>query len=318
MEKINPEDHKINALKNDLEKLSESFKLLYDATDQVSKEAAATADYLKEKLNNTETHYCQILNSINDLIITKDDKGRWTSANRFAQELYGLSPEDFLGKTDLEIAAAFPQHSAGLKYCTLTDEIAWRNKNPYREIENFEMADRNFYFDIIKTPVFKDGGQRHEIIIVGRDVTKTKDNESRLNACFGALNAASDNIAITDNHSNILFCNDKFLKTFKFDKHSDVEGRQMSILNSKKMGTDYWSKMWKAIRKNKPWHDIVINKDQENNLVECMISILPIMNGSPEPHYYICTLKTKNFCMERHTCTKKGIGMCDNNFHGCD
>lgn len=30
-----------------------------------------------------------------------------SSVNKFAQELYGLSPDDCLGKTDLEIAAKF-------------------------------------------------------------------------------------------------------------------------------------------------------------------------------------------------------------------
>jgi hypothetical protein len=57
------------------------------------------------------------------------------------------------------------------------------------------------------------------------------------------------------------------------------------------MPKDFFKKMWNTIRSNITWTETVINKCQNNKLINCLVTILPIMNGDPNPIFYICVMK---------------------------
>lgn len=280
-----------NNLVPDISKLLESFNLLQETTKLVSCEATNTASYLKDQLNSVTFRFFSVIDSINDLVIIKDGEGRWQTANKFAQQIFGFKPELHCGLTDPELAKVL--NAEDLNQCPASDNKAWISQKFHREIETFEIDGKIVHFDIIKTPIFNRDGSRKELIVIGRDITTYIESERRNRFLTAALNSASDNILLIDDNGIVNFCNDHFLKTFGFTSHNEIEGEPITVISSRLMTRAFFEKMWKTIRNNEVWNDVVINRHLDGRYVKCSVSIIPVMNGRPSPIYYLTTMKTK-------------------------
>ena len=281
-------------LQDDLAKLAESFKLLKETTEQVSTEATNTALFIKDQLKDTTYRFYSVIDSVSDLIIIKDSEGRWKTLNAFGQSLYGLNKGDYFNKTDLDLAKEYPLLSDGFAYCYETDKKAWETHTYYREIESFVIENQLRYFDIIKTPIFHKNGSKKELVVIGRDITEFKTNEFKNKAFIAAINSASDNILIIDPNGVVMFCNDAVIKTFGFNAHSCIEGQKISIISSDTMPKEIFKDLWVTVRSNNVWTGIIVNKHTSGYLINCKVTAIPVMNGEPEPIYYICTMKILN------------------------
>lgn len=116
------------------------------------------------------------------------------------------------------------------------------------------------------------------------DATKALEEEhSRTKACFLALNSASDGIVILDDKANIYFCNDEFLDQNNIDHYKNVLGLHVTEVLPH---IPKFSTVWKNVRQNKTQ----TIKCPES---ETVLTIVPMMNGEPQPIYYVCTFKSQ-------------------------
>lgn len=283
-------------IREDLNKLYESFALLKNTTENVSYEALTTASYLRKQLSQTVYLFFNVIDAVNDFILIKDRAGRWKTLNKFAQDLYGFSKiTDFYEKTDEEIANEFPHHKIGLLNCIETDNQAWESKSYFRATESFEINNQMRHFDIVKTPVFDEDGNRKELIIIGRDITDLKNSELRNKACMTALNSASDLLLIIDKLGFITFANEAFAEVFDFENSMDVINHSLFDILSENC-KDYItcdSAILYTIDTHNIWtEDVIVNKNDV--LLKYSIVIIPVMNGGPKPTYYICKMRLLN------------------------
>lgn len=280
--------------KIDLSSLDASLELLQTTSLSVGQAALDAAKSLEMQLEDSEVRLYSIIDSINDFVCVKDGEGRYKIMNSFGESMYGWFNREYIGKTDYELIEEFPQFKDHLLCCVASDIQTWENKTPLRTEEFAMLGGKTQVFDVIKTPVFNEDGTKKELIIVGRNVTEVKAKNSRVKACFNALNAASDVIIICDGDGNIVFCNDKFLQKYGFHDHRDVVGKRMSIISSGKTQKEVYEDLWKTIKSGKVWSGVVINRTQKGTEVKCRNTILPVMNGRPNPIYYICTMHDAN------------------------
>lgn len=274
-----------------LEQLDSSLELLRSTTAEVSLAAVEAAKVLEERLKDTESRLYGIIDSIDDFVLVKDGHGKWKTMNKFGQSLYGWHNYEYVGKTDEELMELYPEIRYHLADCSESDAQAWENGYPTRSEETVIINGKLQYFDVVKTPVFDELCNRKELIIVGRNITEVKSKNKRVKACFNALNAASDVITICDGHGYIVFCNDKFLQKYGFGDFHDVIGKKMNIISSGKTDNKIYEDLWKTIKSNKTWSGNIVNKTTKGIDVHCKVTIMPVMNGVPEPIYYICTMK---------------------------
>ena len=62
-----------------------------------------------------------------DLVCFKDGQGRWLEANAFTQNLFGLTPKEYLGKTDCDLAEALEPFRDTFFLCDKSDRLAWHS-----------------------------------------------------------------------------------------------------------------------------------------------------------------------------------------------
>lgn len=277
---------------DNMAKLSEAYNLLKQTTEQVTKEAYNTAEYIKNQLTDSNWRFFSVIDAVNDIILIKDCKGRWKTLNKFGQSLYKFNKEDYFNKTDREILAKFPQYRETFEYCIQTDEKAWSSGKSHREIEIFTDDKKQVhYFDVIKTPTYNDDKSKKELIVIGRDITEIQESDFKYKAFSHALNAASDNIFIIDKLGVVIMCNDAVIKTFGFTSHKCIEGHPISIIGSNTTSKAIFADLWTTVKNNNIWTGVIINKHISEALINCKVTAIPVMNGSPEPIYYICIMK---------------------------
>ena len=285
----------------DTARLDESLQLLRTTTVEVSEAAISAARVLEDRLHDSNMRFLSTIDAISDLVIVKDELGRWQTVNTVGQRVFGWSHGEYYQRTDEELAERYPQFKECLTTCTKTDRAAWATRKSSQSEEHIPDGTAEYIFDIIKTPIYNTDGSRKELIVVGRDVTAAREKERRMKVCFTALNSASDIIFIVDNLGKIFFCNDKFVQAFHLESYNQVVDKYVedalpfTIPNRKEM--------WARVTSNHVWEQVICPKYK--------MTILPMMNGAPEPIFYICTLKQISFT----ACTPEDCAQCQLNIH---
>jgi PAS domain-containing protein len=305
-------DFKKQALQDDLEKLSNSFRALKETINDVSSEANSTAIFLKENSEHVSVLFLSLIDMIDDIIIIKDYKNRWKILNKTGLDLFKIPYDELLNFSCLELADLHPHLYDTFIHCHNTDELAWNSKTSFRETMSFSINDNWEYFDIIKTPIFNMDGSRKELIAIGRNITDLKSENLRNKVCFDALNAASDNICIFNAKGTIIFCNDNMIKEFKLGNHNSIEGKHINTISNDDVFTNSTSEIWQTINNNISWKGFIKLKDLKENPIKGQTTILPVMNGSSHPSYFICMIKTKYYCRlskdtKFDTCCNKAV-----------
>ncbi|KRF30437.1 PAS domain S-box protein [Paenibacillus sp. Soil787] len=134
-----------------------------------------------ERLIEGEKRLRTLINSIPDLVIFKDDQGRWIEANDNALASFQLEGTDYQGMTDNELAASNEFYHDIYFQCMVSDHQAWEEGRQIRIQEIIPNPNGNSaILDVIKIPIYHADGTRKGLIIIGRDITELKHTEELL------------------------------------------------------------------------------------------------------------------------------------------
>ncbi len=137
---------------------------------------------LRQRLATREVQLRSLLDATPDIIWLKDGAGRWLETSRSGLALFQLEGTDYRGRSDRDLAdSAIPLYRDAFLACEESDEEAWRAGGSTRIEENIPLPDgTRRIFDIIKSPVFDEQGERRFLVVFGRDITRIKQVEEDL------------------------------------------------------------------------------------------------------------------------------------------
>jgi PAS domain S-box-containing protein len=162
----------------EIEAQSEEYSQINEELNQTNAELYLAKD--KAELN--ESRLLTFINSIPDVVCYKDGSGKWLLANNANLELFGLTGVDYLGKTDTDLADYTDKvYRNSFLTCMVSDDKCWQNRTTTRLNENIPtLAGEKKTFDIIKTPIFDNAGNRQVLAIVARDITELQNTRDEL------------------------------------------------------------------------------------------------------------------------------------------
>ncbi|PLT30760.1 PAS domain S-box protein [Peribacillus deserti] len=133
------------------------------------------------QLKEEEQRLSTLINSMVDFVNFKDGEGRWIKANTFGLKLFQLEQVNYIGLKDSELAEYTDFYNEALKYCEVSDEETWIEKEITRceEIIPLPNGDQKT-FDTIKVPLFNPDGSRKALVVIGRDITERVNAEKKL------------------------------------------------------------------------------------------------------------------------------------------
>ncbi|WP_209124909.1 PAS domain S-box protein [Alkalihalobacillus sp. BA299] len=128
-------------------------------------------------IRETEERFKFVMDLIPDLIVFKDDQGRWIEGNQTAREKISYFKDNHFNETD----PIYQQYNDFLFQVDETDQLALQFGTPIRrELILPQLNGEEEVFDIIKVPFSDDHILPKGLVVIGREITERKKTEQLL------------------------------------------------------------------------------------------------------------------------------------------
>ncbi len=233
------------------------------------------------RLAQSEATYHGIINNIDETVCIFDEQHRFLDMNLAAQQTYGYSREECLGRTpdflfaaDMNDAAClhenFRQAAAGHPQ---RFNFWFVSKTGQRSIREVSLS-RGEYFG---QPAF---------IAVTRDITERTKTEEKLRQAAAVMENTHEGVMITDAAPSLLAVNAAFTRITGYSA-DEVTGRNPRLLSSGRQDQTFYESMWKDLLKHGYWQGELWNRRKSGEIYPQLLTISTIYNDKQQPERYI-------------------------------
>ena len=172
-----------------------------------------------------------LVEAIPDAIFFKDGDGRWQVANSSAQQLFRTDQRAWQGRTDQEMAGDIAELKPVHEACILSDEKAWAaGKANFMEERILDVDGTLRDFEVLKVPLLHADGRRKGMVIVGRDVTDTRQYQRALRHSELMASSSRDIILrVRREDGRILDANPAALKAYGYTRPELLALREQDL-----------------------------------------------------------------------------------------
>jgi diguanylate cyclase (GGDEF)-like protein/PAS domain S-box-containing protein len=217
-----------------------------------------------------------LIEAIPDAIFLKDGHSRWLITNEKAKQLFQLHSIPWQGKTEMELADLHPEFRTAHETCLSDDEKTWEVGHLCLFNETVTTEDGSeLHFEVRKMPDFDENGDRHALVIIGRDITERKHAEDQLRIAAAAFET-HEAIMITDANANIIRVNRAFEKITGY-RADEVIGKNPRIFKSGQHDKAFYTHMWKSILSGS-WSGEMWDKHKSGLIYPKQVTITAVKN----------------------------------------
>ncbi|MFH1360216.1 MAG: PAS domain S-box protein [Candidatus Omnitrophota bacterium] len=232
---------------------------------------------MQKELMRREKNYRELVENANSVILRMDMHGNITFFNRFAQEYFGFTENEILGKN--VVGTIVPSiDSTGFELTRLAKEIIEHaERYQFNENENMTKDGRRVWVAWTNRVVDDEKSGSKEILCVGTDMTERRKQQQQLTKLFRAVEQSPVSVVITNYEGIIEYVNPSF---FQFTGYSIDEalGQNLRILKSGVHPQEFYKNLWDTITAGKEWRNEICNKKKSGELYWELTAISPIRN----------------------------------------
>jgi PAS domain S-box-containing protein len=196
------------------------------------------------------------------------------SWNPAAEELFGYSAEDIIGKhyplVDPERQNEFQRH---------VQQVADKRQTISYHTTRIKSSREKVLVEINASPFFNSEGKIRGIMFIFQDLTTKKEQEAYMRLLSSALNAAADGVIIADRLGEIQWVNPA-VTTMTGYRSDELIGENTSILKSGEHDKEFYEDMWGTILSGESWQNEVTNRRKDGSSYINLINITPVTDES--------------------------------------
>jgi PAS domain S-box-containing protein len=231
-----------------------------------------------------ENLFRKLVDSTRDSIIVIDDSEKVIYWNKSAEEQFGYTNEEVLGKNLHQLILPSIYHKAhnNLHKFRVTSEQELPNK--LMEVMAKRKSGALFPVEVSLSSVIVDG-QWYAVGVL-RDITKRKQNEEEIRKLSRAVEQSPSTVVITDLQGNIVYANPKFtaLSGYSLD---EIIGKNPNFLKSGKQPASLFQDLWTTISIGEEWRGELLNRKKSGELYWESASFSPIRNHHCVTTHYL-------------------------------
>ena len=253
--------------------------------NQMSRELAAK----DRERQDSELRRRAVIESAPDCVISMDHLGHVIEFNPAAEETFGYSRSDALGRPLGELIIPQGQrfaHQAGLAHYLTTGEAPLLN----RRIEvTAQRADgTEFPVQLAVTTALLN--EQPIFTAYLHDVSERKQTEAKMAKLSRAMEQTAESVCITDRAGFIEYVNPAFHAMTGYSP-DEALGRTPSFLKSGKQGPEFYRRMWETILSGESFIDVFINHRKDGMLYWEEKTITPLTDDLGNITHFVATGK---------------------------
>ena len=240
---------------------------------------------IEKKLKENVKKFRLITTSAADAIIMMDPDGMITYWNPAAEKIFGYKKQEVLG-TDLHQTIApvrfHNQVHKGFELFKKTGDGAAVDETV--ELMGIHKDGHEFPVELSLSSVELDE-EWHAIAII-RDISKRKENETKLQTFSEAVKQNPASVVITDPSGKIEYVNPQF-EYFNGYSLNEVKGKNPRVLKSGEQPLEFYKNLWSTIAQGNTWHGEFHNKKKNGELYWEEARISPIKDKHDDILHYV-------------------------------
>ena len=224
------------------------------------------AKITEEALKSSEQNYRELVDNANSIILRWQPSGEIVYSNRFAQEFFGYSEKEFLGR---RVTVLVPKaDTLGDDLSRLAEDIVARPELYKSHVnENILRDGRRVLVQWTNQALVDDSGRVREVLAIGNDITSRKQTEESLREARDYLNNlfnyASVPLIVWDAQSRITRYNHAFEVLTGRDAE-EVLGREIEMLFPAVFRAESLQRIRRTISEGERWEAVeipILHKD---------------------------------------------------------
>ncbi len=241
-------------------------------------------------LEESERKYRELVDEAASIILRWDTEGNVTFFNEFAQQFFGYSEEEILGKN--VVGTIVPEKEfTGRDLASLMKEIQRAPATfEYNENENVKRNGERVWVAWKNRPVCDESGSVVEVLSVGIDITARKRAEEQMRKHSSALEQTADTVVITDRDGIIEYVNRAFEQTTGYSE-AEAIGRKANLTKSGMHEPGFHERLWSTILDGNVFSDVFINRRKDGKLYYEEKTITPLKGDHGVITHFIATGK---------------------------
>lgn len=246
-------------------------------------------EWLRRTARESETRMRAILENLAEGVVSIDEQGTINSFNRAAQQIFGYSAVEVVGK-NIDTLMPEPHHSAHrgyLEHYVQTGESRCLGIG-MREVPALHKDGTVMPIEL-STSETRLGGQRLFIGIV-RDISERHQAEQEMRKLSSALEQTADSVVITDKTGVIEYVNPAFEDATGFSREETI-GNTPALTRSGAHDRSFYQSLWDTILNGEVFQAVFINRRKDGSQYYEEKSITPVKNADGIVTHFVSTGK---------------------------
>ena len=228
-----------------------------------------------DRIQKSSGRFYSAIETAADAIININSNGIINTFNLGAQNMFGYTPREVLGKN---VSMLMPppfreKHKEYISHYLKTGDLHIMGK--WREFKAQRKDGTIFPVELSVIETYQRGSLMFLEII--RDITGRVKTEEQLSILSRAIEQSPASIIITDYEGTIEYVNPKFTEISGYTKE-EVLGKNTRILKSGEIPSDEYKSLWETISSGNEWRGLFHNQKKNGELFWESASVSPIKN----------------------------------------
>ncbi|HET6558989.1 MAG TPA: PAS domain S-box protein, partial [Prolixibacteraceae bacterium] len=238
----------------------------------------------QKKIQKELKFQANLLSNVGQSVIATDASNLITYWNKAAEQMYGWSAEEVLGKNILDLV---PIEFTLEKSMEVTEKIS-RGEIWTDEFMAQRKDGSRFPVFISNSPFFDESGALAGIIGISKDITERKEAEESLLKLSSAIEQSIDSVVITDRNGVIEYANPAYELMTGYSLEEAL-GHTPRIIKSGLHDQKFYQSLWQTILSGQVFREEVVNRKKNGELFYEQKTISPIFDKNGNITHFIGT-----------------------------
>ena len=216
----------------------------------------------------------KLLNVVGQSVIATNKEGEINYWNKAAQQLFGWTADEVLGKNILEIT---PSSEDKLKSMVIIDQLK-SGKEWSGEIKLRKKDGAVFTAFVHDTPILNSNGELTGLIGISNDLTQQKKLQKKQDQLALVAAKTNDAVIITDTSGLTTWVNDSFTKLSGYTLDEIIGKKPGEVLQGPDSDPDTIKRMSECILNKQHCHEVILNYHKNGSAFWLDLTIDPVFD----------------------------------------